>query len=291
MPRTYVSQALITIGDEIGEEFALGRGRRIGPSMECMTTTLDSDSRADTSSVSSASWDEPEGVAPRGTLILLTGRGETAGTYVRFGRRVSADAYRVRIFEVDLDDLSATRASVLELLADESLPAPRVLVGSDAGATLAAQWVHELPVQAAVLAGIALPADHSASSVEWTDELEARSACPAHRKVLSDDGSFEKGALARALPWETVSLTAPAQPVLVLHGRDDQVTSVGDALRPWVGAAGVQQHVVEGGRHDILNDITHRSVAATIVLFLERLKLAVAAGDAELPVIVRQVGA
>ncbi|MGD6652180.1 hypothetical protein VWW24_22790, partial [Xanthomonas citri pv. citri] len=30
--------------------------------------------------------------------------------------------------------------------------------------------------------------------------------------------------------------------------------------------------IVSGGRHDILNDVTHRSVAAEIVQFLERLR-------------------
>jgi hypothetical protein len=35
--------------------------------------------------------------------------------------------------------------------------------------------------------------------------------------------------------------------------------------------------VVDGGLHDALNDVTHRSVAATIVLFLERVKAAAAA--------------
>jgi hypothetical protein len=44
----------------------------------------------------------------------------------------------------------------------------------------------------------------------------------------------------------------------------------------------VEQHRahrgITGGRHDVLNDVTHRTVAATIVLFLERLRL-----GAELP--------
>lgn len=242
-----------------------------------MTSTLLPDTTATT-------WDEPSGVAPRGTVLLLTGRGETASSYVRLARRLSADAYKVRVVEVDLEDLDTTRGTIGALLADASLPAPRVLLGSDAGATLAAELVHELPVDAAILAGIALPGSTAAGS--WDDELEARSACPAYRGVISDDASFARGALTQALPWSDVFLSAPEQPLLVLHGRADAITPVGEALRPWVGAASVQQYVIEGGRHDILNDITHRSVAATIVLFLERLKL-----GAELPVIVRGVGA
>jgi hypothetical protein len=40
--------------------------------------------------------------------------------------------------------------------------------------------------------------------------------------------------------------------------------------------------VIVGGRHDVLNDLSHRTVAATIVLFLERLRL-----GADLPVIAK----
>ncbi|WP_406022117.1 alpha/beta hydrolase [Nocardioides sp. NBC_00850] len=231
------------------------------------------------------SWDEPEGVAPRGTLILLTGRGETAATYARFGRRISADAYKVRVAEVDLGDLAAARTAVSELVADEALPAPKVLVGSDTGATLAALLVGELPVDAAVIAGLALPGASGDVDAAWEDELEVRSACPTYRGTISADTDFARGALAGTLPWDEVSLSVPGVPLLVVHGREDRVTPVGDALKPWVGAGTVEQHVVEGGRHDILNDVTHRSVAATVVLFLERLKL-----GADLPVIVRQVG-
>lgn len=90
----------------------------------------------------SSSWDEPEGLAARGTLIVLAGRGEHGGVYERFGRRLAFDAYRVRA----LGDASAD-PSVLDeaakLLADESLPGPKVLVGSDTGARYAARLAAE----------------------------------------------------------------------------------------------------------------------------------------------------
>ncbi|MFI0507495.1 hypothetical protein ACH3WN_32360 [Streptomyces albogriseolus] len=38
-------------------------------------------------------WDEPEGIAPHGTLVVLPGRGEHGGVYERFGRRIAADGY------------------------------------------------------------------------------------------------------------------------------------------------------------------------------------------------------
>ncbi len=71
-------------------------------------------------------------------------------------------------------------------------------------------------------------------------------------------------------------------PTLVVHGSDDPLTPLEDAVAPFRGAPSTRVLVVEGGRHDVLNDVTHRSVAATIVLFLERLKL-----GADLPEIIR----
>jgi len=37
--------------------------------------------------VAPASWREPDGIAPRGTLVLIPGRGEQPVLYTRFGRR------------------------------------------------------------------------------------------------------------------------------------------------------------------------------------------------------------
>lgn len=226
-------------------------------------------------------WDEPTGGTPRGTLIVLTGRGETAATYQRFGRRLAADAYKVRLVETDLSYLPTVRAEVERHLADESLPAPKVLVGSDAGATLAATVINDLAADAAVIAGIALP--ESATIDGWEDEVEARSACPVHRKVIGEDDGFGRGALSANLPgeWSELSLPVPAKPVLVVHGDADPVTPSEQAIKAYAEAPTVHRRLVAGGRHDILNDLSHRSVAATIVTFLESLKL-----GSDLPAIV-----
>ena len=226
-------------------------------------------------------WDEPAGGTPRGTLVVLPGRGETAASYERFGRRLSADAYKVRLVPVDLDDLDGATDTAGKLLADESLPSPKVLVGSDSGATLAALLAVELPVDAVVLAGIALPSSETVGS--WEAELAARTACPVHTRVLDSDGGFERGALNTPLPWPSLELRAPGKPALVLHGTADPVTPVADAVAPYLGSARVR--LVEGGRHDVLNDASHRAVAATVVLFLESLRL-----GPELPEIVKEAG-
>ncbi|WGL52022.1 alpha/beta hydrolase [Nocardioides sp. BP30] len=238
--------------------------------------------------ISPAAWDEPEGIAARGTLVVLTGRGETPGSYQRLGRRISADAYRVRVLETDLDDLDRTRDAVRSVLADETLPAPRVLVGSDTGATFAAILAAELDsVDGLVLAGLALPGS-STFEGGWEEELGARTACPTHRRVIGEDDAFERGALARPLPeeWDGRYLPAPEQPTLVLHGSADPITDPGEAFEAFADAPLAQLRRVVGAHHDVLNDVSHRSVAATVVLFLESLKL-----GSDLPVIVERIEA
>jgi alpha-beta hydrolase superfamily lysophospholipase len=232
-----------------------------------------------------AAFDEPAGATPRGTLVVLPGRGETATSYQRFGRRLSFDNYKVRVVGVDLDDLDATRTEIEKLLADESLPTPKVLIGTDTGASLVADLftpggsAGPAGVDAVVIAGIALPDSRGVRS--WDDEVEARTACPVHRKVIGEDASFGRGSLEDPLPaqWADLTPVTPPVPTLVLHGNADPITPLEAAVAPY--RDGVRVRIVDGGRHDVLNDIMHRSVAATIVLFLESLRL-----GADLPAIV-----
>ena len=104
-----------------------------------------------------ARWDEPEGLNPRGTVIVVPGRGELPGVYERFGRRLAADAYRVRAVANPVDDAALAERQVREAATG---PAPVVLAGSDTGALFAVALVApgRLPEAAAlVLAG--LPAE------------------------------------------------------------------------------------------------------------------------------------
>jgi pimeloyl-ACP methyl ester carboxylesterase len=218
-----------------------------------------------------ASWDEPEGLAARGTLIVLPGRGEHGGVYERFGRRLAFDAYRVRA----LGDPSADPAVLDEaakLLADESLPGPKVLVGSDTGARYALQLAAEHPaaVDALILVGLPTAPWKQGS---WGDELEARTACPTHRRRLTDDPAFRRGAIGTAVALPEPRLDQVQVPVLALHGKDDPVSPLDQALSVYEGHAHVRTVTFAGGRHDVLNDALHRTAAATIVLFLERLRL------------------
>lgn len=218
-------------------------------------------------------WDEAPDARARGTVIVLAGRGESPEVYNRLGRRLAADAYRVRAV-ADPTALEADPERLVRALIAESTALPAVLLGSDTGALLA------LKVAAADAQGISaviaagLPAHGSVPPAE-ADAIAARSACVVHQSVLSDPGAVVLDAYQRAVPgW--LAPAAPGAidvPVLGIHGEDDAIAGLAAAREYYAGFTGdAELVVVPGGRHDILNDVSHRSVAATIVLFLERLR-------------------
>jgi pimeloyl-ACP methyl ester carboxylesterase len=225
-----------------------------------------------------AEWNEPQGIGPRGTIILAVGRGESGRVYDRFGARIASDAYRVRTVADASADPEGARRRIAGLLADDSLPAPKVLLGSDAGAALVLELAAEgTPADAFIVAGLPT-AGHDATSGgesagDWQDELDARTACPNHRGVLARVA--RAGAIWEPLPAQLLTVVASAirAPVLAIHGDADTLSQVDSALGIYRALPIHEIAVVSGGRHDILNDVTHRSVAATIVLFLERLRL------------------
>jgi pimeloyl-ACP methyl ester carboxylesterase len=229
-----------------------------------------------------SAWDEPAGATPRGTLVVVPGRGEQPAVYERFGRRLAADAYRVRV----VPDPTLDEGRTLDLLrAALDGPGPHVLVGSDAGALYAAGLVATgaVSVSALVLAGLPV-----APPGPYGDEIAARTACPVHRARLADGAVLRPGAVAEPPPAGWLDRAVPADvgvPVLGLHGADDVISPLEDSRHWYADVPGAELVAIAGGVHDALNDQTHRTAAATIVLFLERLR---AAADAvALPVIAR----
>ncbi len=236
-------------------------------------------------------WTEPEHLTARGTVLVLVGRGETPEVYERLGRRLATDAYRV----VVVDEGPDAAAVVAGLLAADDLPAPRVLLGSDTGARTAVAVARDTGPgpDALVLAGLPTSTAIGAGpwGGSWQSELEARTSCPNHRAVLgrAARGGLAESVLGRALP--DLGLDAPAEasevaplgvPVLAVHGGADPISPVGPAVAAYRALGTTEVVVVEGALHDVLNDVQHRSVAATLVLFLERLRL-----GTDLPAVVR----
>ncbi len=202
--------------------------------------------------------------AARGTVVLLPGRGEHAGVYERYGQRLASDGYRVHV----LDTPAEAPAAV------STVDGPVVLAGSDTGALHALALAGTVPVQGLLLAGV--PADGSAIGTDgWAEELEARTACPVHRARLTDDSGVTRGSLAAPVPRRLIEAASRARtdvPVLLLHGGHDLVSPVSTARALARRLPRAELVVVRGGRHDILNDVSHRSVAACVVQWLERLR-------------------
>ncbi|MFZ3562241.1 alpha/beta hydrolase [Streptomyces sp. BH055] len=227
----------------------------------------------------------PEGLLTRGTVLVVPGRGETHAVYERFGRRLAADAYRVRVVDTpDLsgDDLDASLDALVERLAeaaDGTAAAPLVLVGADSGAAAVAGVVadparaHRLGADGVVLAG--LPGRAAAATEEWDEELDVRTSCPTHRGVLTDDTRVRRGELNTPVPERVLELahdSAADLPQLLLVGDADPLADREALALTAQKLASARLAVVHGAHHDVLNDKQHRSVAAEVVTFLEALR-------------------
>jgi len=211
--------------------------------------------------IGGARWDPPAAIAVRGTVLLIPGRGEHAGVYDRFGRRLAADGYAVR---------SVTPATALAQAADAV--APVVLAGSDTGALHALALATAAPFAGVIAAGITwgdeLPAgdrtgpeaSERGSEVDrpeplggWDGELAARSACPTHQARLTGDPGFRRGTLDESVADElrrAVDPTAVAVPVLVVHGAADPVAPVQGARALAAALPHAELATVRDGRHD-----------------------------------------
>ncbi|WP_405008422.1 lysophospholipase [Kitasatospora purpeofusca] len=245
----------------------------------------------------SVAWEPAADVTVRGTVLLLPGRGEHPGVYARFGRRLAFDGYRVVVRAVpatgsvplDQVDLAGPVAEARESAPDGT---PVVLAGSDTGALLALAAAQKAAPDGLLLVGlpttVAAPGTPDTAD-DWTDELGARTSCPAHRGLLAADPDFRPGALAEDVPADLAraaedaapavpsggvpALGVPAivVPALVVHGSADPVSPPATALR-FAGRLAADLVLVADGRHDALNDAAHRSVAAAVVQWLERLR-------------------
>jgi len=231
----------------------------------------------------------PEGLRIRGTLVVIPGRGESADTYRRFGTRMAADAYRVRVLSsssppptsagVRLDGLALELSAAVADLGDD-LVRPLVLVGTDASAAaLAALVARSAPSEpwwpdALVLAALPGYGTHDIGS-DWESELAARTHCPVHRGVLSGDGSIGRGGLSGPVHDDLLDQaygSTAALPQLILVGDRDPLADHEALARLTKALPAARLSVVRGGHHDVLNDLQHRSVAAEVVSFLEVLR-------------------
>ncbi|MEU3982890.1 alpha/beta hydrolase [Streptomyces sp. NPDC026672] len=228
----------------------------------------------------------PEGLLVRGTVLVVPGRGETRATYARFGRRLAADAYRVRVIDApDLttEDLTSLAARLTEAAenttAEEGAVGPLVLVGADSGAAaIAALLARETARQpdAVVLAGLPgrAPAATPAAGT-WDEELDVRTSCPTHRSTLTQDPEVRRGSLDDAIPDAVLAAAYNSDadvPALLLVGDADPLADHEALARTAKSLARARLSVVHDAHHDVLNDLQHRTVAAEVITFLENLR-------------------
>uniref|UniRef100_A0AAU3GQ25 Alpha/beta hydrolase n=1 Tax=Streptomyces sp. NBC_01401 TaxID=2903854 RepID=A0AAU3GQ25_9ACTN len=233
----------------------------------------------------------PEGLRTRATVLVVPGRGETRATYTRLGSRLAADAYRVRVIDApgldggdptgSLDRFGAQLAAAAEDSAtdDDGVVRPLVLVGADRGAVAVAALLGRDDVpqaarpDAVVLAGI--PGGGTTAVGDWEEELDVRTACPAHRGRLTEDTGIRRGALDEPVPEVLLAAAHVAGidvPALLLTGDADPLADREALVRTAKSLPKARLSVVRGAHHDVLNDMQHRSVAAEIVTFLETLR-------------------
>lgn len=208
----------------------------------------------------------------RGTLAIIAGRDETTAVYRRFGTRISADGYTVGVF--DGPDAAAAWLG-------EQPEGPRVLVGSDTGASAVLRALTQGDIaDAAIVAGLVIDPEHSPTDAE-------RTACPVHLGVLAEQhattvatSQAEGGEPVEEIP-DQADLAAISVPVLAVHGGADPVSPFAQIQTVLSAIPDVETVETVDGLHDALNDQSHRSVAASIVLWLERLRT----GDVHAPVV------
>jgi len=224
-----------------------------------------------------ASYPAQNSLRSRGHVIVLPGRGESAGLYQRLGERIAYDGYTVSV--VALPELSAIDGEWLDrvVLWPGAHDAGEItVIGSDSGAALAVHLADRLGIGAAVLAGFGgldRVAEPATGSGDGDARLSARSACPLYLGRLTDGSADLAAPAAQQFGQEAAARLATAVltvPVLAVHGREDPIAPLDQAVRHYRSVAADAEIVtVAGGLHDILNDVAHRSVAARIVQFLE----------------------
>jgi Rrf2 family protein len=221
----------------------------------------------------------PDGARSRGTVVVLPGRGEHPGVYQRLGRRLAVDGYTVVVADLgtggapggdpDAAAALALDAAAVTALLSEHGGTSRVLLGVDSGALLAWRLAvgGEVALDALVLAGLPLaPATTAVPSRRA--ELAARTACPVHQALLTGDRSFRWGELGNGVSRPPAALAD--LPTLIVHGEVDRIAPVEPVRELAARHPAADLAVVADGVHDVLNDQFHRSVAARLVLFLER---------------------
>jgi alpha-beta hydrolase superfamily lysophospholipase len=231
---------------------------------------------------------------PRAAVIFLHGFGEHTGLYHRYGFALNSagiDLWAVDQFghgltpgeRGDFRSLEASSAlgeRLTELASAERPGIPLVAQGHSFGSVVTLFRLLDAPdrYRAGVVSGAPLIPVAGLVDTDSTFELAPSqlSADPFYLDSLEHDPlafvDADGGPLTRELlrGWDRFGTELPALtvPTLAVHGSNDPIAPIG-ALRAYAEQIGPLSLLeLEGGGHDILNDVSHREVAAAIVDFI-----------------------
>lgn len=236
-------------------------------------------------------WPAPD---PSAAVVFLHGFGEHTGLYHRYGFALNAagiDLWAVDQFGHGLSpgvrgqfgtlEDSAELAERITVLAEKATPGvPLVAQGHSYGAvvTLFRLIDHPDRYRAGVISGAPLVAIPQMLDPNTVLNLDARglSSDPFYLDSIENDPLAFTEADTRGLTreldraWDTFGEQLPrlTVPTLAVHGAIDPVASA-SAVRAYAEQVpALSYRDFAGTRHDVLNDITHREVTASIVAFI-----------------------
>jgi alpha-beta hydrolase superfamily lysophospholipase len=233
--------------------------------------------------------------APRAAVIFLHGFGEHTGVYHRYGFALNAagiDLWAVDQFGHGLSpgprgdfgsiEDSAALAEALSAAAERERPGlPLVAQGHSFGSIVTLVRLLDLPDRyvAGVISGAPVVPIPALLDADSSFDLDPGwlSADPFYLDALENDPlafvDADGAALARELDrgWDRFGADLPSLsvPTLAVHGEADPVADVGGIRAYAEQIEALTLTEIPDGRHDILNDTTHREVAAAIIEFVD----------------------
>jgi alpha-beta hydrolase superfamily lysophospholipase len=232
----------------------------------------------------------------RAAVVFLHGFGENTGLYDRYASSLNAagiDFWAVDQFGHGLSpgergqfgtiEDSSDLAERLTALAEQEMPGiPLVAQGHSYGAVVTLFRLLEQPqrYRAGVISGAPLVPIPELVDLNTTMNLDVTglSSDPYYLDCVEDDpfafAAADSRGLTRELDraWDRFGAELPelSVPTLAVHGEIDPIAVPG-AVRAYAEQIGPLEYLeFAGTRHDVLNDITHREVAAAIVAFIDR---------------------
>ncbi|MFM9035691.1 MAG: alpha/beta hydrolase [Mycobacterium sp.] len=234
-------------------------------------------------------------VGPRAAVVFLHGFGEHTGLYHRYGFALNAAG--IDLWAVDLpghglspgergqfgtlEDSSALAACLAGLAADQTPGIPLVAQGHSYGAVVTLFALLQSPdrYRAGVVSGAPLVPVKDLVDLNTAMNLDTRglTSDPFYLDCIENDPlaftSADGRALTRELDraWDRFGAELPklTVPTLAVHGEIDPIAAPG-AVRAYAEQIpALSYREFPGTRHDVLNDVTHREVAAAIIGFID----------------------